>query len=253
MSVASCAEIVRKGDPDRFLATMATPPSVREKLFPIYAFNVEVARAPWVTQEPLIAEMRLQWWRDVLDEIAGGGPVRSHEVTVPLAGVLDAEAAQALVPVIEARKWDIGREAFARVAELEAHIEASAGRLTQVAARALGPCEAEPARDLGTAAGIAAWLVAVPRLIAAGRQPLALDDPAGAELAAIGLARLARARAARGQVSAAAAPALLVGWEAGAILTRAWREPARIASGALASSEFRRRFSLLWRSFTGRY
>ena len=30
MSIAACAEITRKGDPDRFLATMAAPPATRE-------------------------------------------------------------------------------------------------------------------------------------------------------------------------------------------------------------------------------
>ena len=35
---------------------MAAPVAARRVLFPLYAFNVEVARAPWVTQEAMIAE-----------------------------------------------------------------------------------------------------------------------------------------------------------------------------------------------------
>ncbi len=85
MTLAACADIVAKGDPDRFRAVMSVPLAARERLLPLYAFNVEVARAPWVTEEPLIAEMRLQWWRDALDEIAQGGTVRRHEVVDPLA------------------------------------------------------------------------------------------------------------------------------------------------------------------------
>jgi len=106
MSFQACADIVRKGDPERFLAAMAAPPAARRVLFPLYAFNVEVSRAPWVTEEPMIAEMRLQWWRDALEEIAAGGAVRSHEVTVELAAVLDGEAAKALDRSIAARRWD---------------------------------------------------------------------------------------------------------------------------------------------------
>lgn len=68
MSIAACAALVARGDPDRFAAIMAAPPAARARLFPLYAFNLEVARAPWVTKEPMIAEMRLQWWRDVLAE-----------------------------------------------------------------------------------------------------------------------------------------------------------------------------------------
>ena len=73
---------------------MAAPVAAREKLFPIYAFNVEVARAPWVASEPMIGEMRLQWWRDALEEIAEGKGVRQHEVTTPLASVLDSDGAR---------------------------------------------------------------------------------------------------------------------------------------------------------------
>ena len=65
MTVAACAAIVQRADPDRFLAVMAAPVAVRARLFPLFAVNVEVARAPWVTQEPLIAQMRLQWWHGI--------------------------------------------------------------------------------------------------------------------------------------------------------------------------------------------
>ena len=55
MSLNACAALVERSDPDRFRATMAAPVAARRVLFPIYAFNVEVTRAPWVTQEVMIA------------------------------------------------------------------------------------------------------------------------------------------------------------------------------------------------------
>ena len=55
----ACAELVQRADPDRFMAAMAAPVAARRVLFPLYALNVEIARAPWVTQEAMIAEMRL--------------------------------------------------------------------------------------------------------------------------------------------------------------------------------------------------
>ncbi|MGR3618044.1 MAG: squalene/phytoene synthase family protein, partial [Roseovarius sp.] len=72
MTLQACADLVRRGDPDRFLATMAAPPPARRILFPLYAFNLEVARAPWMVSEPMIAEMRLQFWRDVVEEMGQG-------------------------------------------------------------------------------------------------------------------------------------------------------------------------------------
>ena len=83
--LTACAQLVERGDPDRFAAAMAAPVRARAVLFPLYAFNLEVARAPWLTQESMIAEMRLQWWRDALEEIRAGGLVRRHEVVTPLA------------------------------------------------------------------------------------------------------------------------------------------------------------------------
>ncbi|MEN9060069.1 hypothetical protein [Ponticoccus litoralis] len=42
----ACAELVQRADPERFRAVMAAPVAARAALFPIYAFNIEVARAP---------------------------------------------------------------------------------------------------------------------------------------------------------------------------------------------------------------
>ena len=116
MSLDACAAIVERGDPDRFLATMAAPPAAREVLFPLYAFNIEVARAPVVTNEPEIAAIRLAWWREALDEIASGGPVRRHEVVVPLAQALRPGQAEALDDLVLARQGRSPEEARALLA-----------------------------------------------------------------------------------------------------------------------------------------
>ena len=57
MSIDACAEMVRAGDPDRYLSAMTAPVASRARLLVLYAFNLEVARAPWVTKEEMIAEM----------------------------------------------------------------------------------------------------------------------------------------------------------------------------------------------------
>ena len=69
MSIDACAALVRRGDPDRFRAAMTAAPDQRGRLMVLYAFNLEVARAPWVASEPMLAEMRLQWWADAIAEI----------------------------------------------------------------------------------------------------------------------------------------------------------------------------------------
>ncbi|MGL4415534.1 squalene/phytoene synthase family protein [Roseinatronobacter monicus] len=252
------AEKLRIGDPDRYAATLAAPEDVREQLWPLYAFNLEIARAPWMTAEPMIAEMRLQFWADVLDEIAEGKAPRAHEVASPLAEVWRAADLPLALghEMIAARRWDIYREPFADDAALEAHLNATSGHLMWLGALALGvgPQAEAPLRDMGHAAGLANWLLAVPRLEAAGRIPLVDGrDNAVAALAQAGLMRLKRARAHRAKVPARALPVMLTGWQAGAILTTAAKTPHLVQAGGIKSSEFKRRGSLLLRALSGRW
>lgn len=255
MSIQACAELVERGDRDRFLATMAAPPAARAVLFPLYAFNLEVARAPWVASEPMIAEMRLQFWRDVADEIAQGKTPRAHEVVAPLAGVVRAEDAGLLDALVAARRWDVYRDTFADAAHFEAYIDATSGNLAWVAARALGAgSEAEvPVRDIAHAGGIAALLRAVPALEARGRVPLLDGRPEGVcALADQALARLRRGKAGQGAIPKPVRPVLYAFWRAEAALRLARADPARVAAGALEESEFARRGRLLRVSLTGR-
>jgi len=255
MTLDACAEIVRRGDPDRFLAVMAAPVAARARLLPLFAFNVEVSRAPWVTEEPMIAEMRLQWWRDVLEEIARGGPVRRHEVATPLSEVLGPGEAAMLDELVVARRWDAYREPFADEAAFAAHIEATSGNLIWAAARVLGASQGEtPLRGLGYAMGVANWLCAVPELEARGRRPLVDGSPEGVRRLAEGaLARLLRAQKARSDIPEEAIPAARIAWQAGPILRRAVADPDRVAAGRLAGAECGRRGGLLWRSVLGRW
>lgn len=245
MSVAACAALVARGDPDRFLAAMAAPVAAREVLFPLYAFNLEVARAPWVTQEPLIAEMRLQWWRDAVAEVAAGRPARAHEVMDPLAGVIRGGVpGEWLDAIVAARRWDIYRDGFAGESALWAHLEATGGNLMRAAVRALGGGDEARAMAVGTGAALAAWCMAVPELEARGRVPL----PPGADLRAMARAGLAMVR---GRMRGPGTPALRAAWRAEAILRQVDAAPERVAAGTLGTSEFRRRATLMGRVLFG--
>lgn len=258
MTVAACAARVAEGDPLRFRAGLVAPPGLRGRLWPLYAYNLELARAAWGTAGPALAEIRLQWWREAVADAAGGGPDRAHEVAGPLAAVIrDAGLpAAALDAMADARRREAWREPLADDAALAAHIEATAAGLMWCAARALGaPPAAEPVvRDLGWGAGLAAWLLAVPALAARGLDPLPDGRPeAVAALARAGLGRLARARAQRARLPAPTAAALLAAAPAGHVLARAARAPGRVAAGRLQPSEFALRGLLLVRWASGRW
>ena len=248
--LTACAGIVERGDPLRFRTAMLAPVAQRGALFALYAFNVEVSRAPWVTQEAMIAEMRLQWWRDVLEEIAEGQTVRRHEVATPLAQAISPDQARLLDELVAARRWDIYREAFEDAADLTRYIDQTAGHLMWVAASVLGQAQEAPVRHAGRAAGIGAWLRAIPALEAAGRVPLLDGTPAGVSaLAQEGLAALAAARKGRGYVQRACVPALLAATAAEPALRHAFGNPQAVVDGALPDSGLA--FTL--RAATGRW
>ena len=139
--------MVRRADPDRFFTVLFAPPDRREALFTLYAFNHEAARAREATTEPMMALIRLQWWREVVE-----GARKPHEVATPLSGLLAAGALEPgeLLAVLEARE----QTEFATVAEWRDWLLAGAGSLALAAARLLGAPGAEGVRRLG--AGYAA-------------------------------------------------------------------------------------------------
>lgn len=246
----NCAALVERADPDRFRAAMAAPVAARAVLFPLYAFNVEVSRAPWVTAEAMIAEMRLQWWREALGEIASGGPVRRHEVVTPLSAILPAASAQLLDEYVAARSWDIYNDPFVDAEALGRYLDQTSGHLMVAAAKALGAEDVGAVRDYAWATGLANWLVSVPDWRARGRRPLPEAPGVVNGLVEQGLDRLTRARAAG--VPKAARAALLPGWRSGAILRRAAAEPERIETGGLLPSPARAQLGLMWQAATGR-
>src|SRR5262245_49761252 len=83
-----CVDLVRSGDRDRFLCAAAAPPGSRRVLLALLAFNLEIARTREVVREPMLGEIRLQWWRESLDEIWNAKP-RAHPVIEELARARD--------------------------------------------------------------------------------------------------------------------------------------------------------------------
>lgn len=252
---APVADLVARGDPDRWRTAMTAPFGARPGLLALYAWNLEVARAPWVASEPLLAEIRLRWWLDAIAEIYDGRAVRRHPVTEALA---DAVAGGGLPRALleqatEARLRDALPEPLPDRIALDIYIDRTSGHLMELAARFLGAeGSALPViRRFARGAGTAALLRALPTLRARNRDPL----PPGLDIAGFardGLAALADARARRRLVPREVLPALLPGWQAGRILGRVAAEPeAALAPGALEASDARNRATLLWRATTG--
>jgi len=245
--INACAGIVSQADTLRFRCAMAAPVAAREVLFPIHAFCLEVAKAPWVTKESMIAEMRLQFWRDVLTEKTEGKAPRAHEVAAPLAAVLDVASAEALDATVTARQWDIYRDPHEDAAALYRYLHATYTIPLHIAARLLGAPDAvsKPLNSLGQGGALARYFMAIPALVDAGRVPLLDGRPEA--VATLAKATLEQARWGAQQLSklskSARAP-MIDAVMMLPILRQAAKDPSAVLDGRLKQGPARKSLRL---------
>ena len=145
---------VRRGDPDRWLASrFVGDRQARADMLALCAFDHVLARVPSMVSEPLMGEIRFAWWREAVDEIYGGGSVRSHPVALALAEAVRRRRPDraSLDDLIDARIGDLDALPFADEAELLAYADQTGGAFAQLAAQMLGAAEAQGARLAGRA------------------------------------------------------------------------------------------------------
>ena len=227
--------LVRRHDPDRYRTALFAPAGRREALFILYAFNYEIARVRESVTAPMLGQIRLQWWREIIDAAYAGAAARRHEIAEPLTQVIrDFRLTRAsLDRLIDARERDLDEAPPLTLAALEDYAEASSGSLVRLALEILGmrmPATAAAAREVGIAYALAGLLRATAFHARAGRsyipQDIAADvgldaaDYAGlrvtpalrqavAAIATAAAAHLDRARRGRSGMPRAALPALL--------------------------------------------
>ena len=235
---------LREADPLRFGASLAAPPAARGRLWVLYALHHELARIPFSVSEPMLGQIRLRWWAEQLTALGAGRPATGHPVLEALAAEWGTEAGQlAALPEGHAR-WCDGPP-FTDVGDALAMIDATHGALMQAAVSVLAPGVETVAALQGRGAGVVALLRGWPALVGGG---WFADSPVP-ELAQAGRAAFAQARARRGAVPKAAAPALYSGEGLAALLDAAENDPAALPE----VSEFRRRAGLARLALTGRW
>ena len=134
-----CAAQVRRLDHDRWLCILLAPEKAQRDLLALTAFNLEIARIREVIREPHMGLIRLQWWRDAVDEAQAGRP-REHPVCLELRRLLATGSigAAALVALIDGREKDIDDTPCADLADLTAYADATSGALAAMSARLCG-------------------------------------------------------------------------------------------------------------------
>lgn len=195
-----CEALVRDADKDRFVSALFAPASHRRALHALYALDIELARVRELAREPMPGEIRLQWWREVLNGERPGeeSPVASavlatiRRYRLPLCEFSD---------MVDARSFDLYDDPMGSLAELDGYADKTSAALIRLVALVLddqllndqvlndgdepsvAPGVAASARHAGIATVIARLLAAFP-LHASRRQlylPLDLMRRHGAQ------------------------------------------------------------------------
>lgn len=168
MAQPDLAAIVRTSAWDRYIATLFAPADKREALFALYAFDAEVSRISQLVHDPLPGEIRLQWWRDVVngerDAEASGHPV----ATVLLQTIKDHDLPRrAFDAYCDAHIFDFYHDPMPDQTALEAYLGATQSALIQLACLILDKDSSGLAADAsghaGVAQGIASIIQRLPR------------------------------------------------------------------------------------------
>jgi|HubBroStandDraft_6_1064221.scaffolds.fasta_scaffold164805_2 phytoene synthase len=177
-ALAECEAIVRRFDPDRYFASLFAPAPVRPSIFALYAFNHEVAAIGERNREPMMAAIRLQWWRETVGQAREARP-RSHPVAIGLAELFGRAAvpAASFDALLDAREFDTAPDTFADACAFENYCDATSAGLMRICASVLGGNAGDEPflRSAGIAYAIAGLLRAIPFHAARRKLYLPLD------------------------------------------------------------------------------
>ena len=161
-----CAALVREVDRERYLATLFAPRERRAALYSLYAFDIEISRIRELAREPMPGEIRLQWWREML-EGERAGEAKANPVAASVLATLARHglSGQRLAGLVEARRFDVYNEPMPALSTLQSYGANTAGVVFDFAVRILGgAAEANAAAvEAGQAQMIANIIAGLPR------------------------------------------------------------------------------------------
>ena len=147
---AYCEAAVRRDDSDRWLATFFVPQAFRKHVYALYAFNLEIARVREIVSEPLLGEIRYQWWRDALEK-QDGEDVSANPVAAALLDTIEQFnlPKNSFLRLIDARTFDLYDEPMADIGAFEAYAAATTSNLFRLIRFVVDP------EDIGGGLGVA--------------------------------------------------------------------------------------------------
>ena len=153
---AICSALVQKHDADRHVSTLFAPADRRPHLHALQAFSLEIAGIRAVAKEPMPGEIRLQWWREVLDGTRaeeGAG----HPVGLAIRDTIERNRLplQPFMDLVEARNADLYDDPPADWPALEGYCGETSSAVVSLSSIILTKGEAAANADAAGHAGVA--------------------------------------------------------------------------------------------------
>lgn len=152
----TCLAALRAGDRDRYLCALLTPDDKRGAISALYAFNLEIARVRENITEPMMGEVRLQWWRDLLDGETHGSAEANPIAASLMAAIADHNLPKApLLNMIAARQFDLYDDPMPDRTAFEGYAGETASTLLQLCVNVIDPDAARHSAGAAGHAGVA--------------------------------------------------------------------------------------------------
>ncbi len=267
-----CLQLLRQSDFDRYLAVLYAPEDKRPALAALYAFNAEIARIRDVVHDALPGEVRLQWWRDLINGTEHGAATGNPLAALLLDVIRDYHLPRGVFDAYcEARIFDLYNDTMPARNDLEGYCGETACAILQMACMILDREAAASSAELSGHAGVAQAVAGLLRLMPLHRrrgqifvpadilqavgvsaEQFLKNDQQAAKRVVSALAALAREHYAafvKQKLPASLRPAFLPVRLVPLILQRAERKAAQVAEQGVELSQLRRQWIYLKASF----
>ena len=172
-------DLARQYEPERYLtATLASEPE-RSALIALAAYASDLSRIVATATQPMLGEIRLQWWRDSFEAMDKGAVIGS-----PIADALGRAIKTYNLPVpmliamSEARAFDLYDDPMPDQSSLDGYFSKTEAIPFELALRVLGVTSGDAVRlsqPAGRVYGMTRLLAQLPAHLAKGRMPLPLN------------------------------------------------------------------------------
>ncbi|XP_076331270.1 NADH dehydrogenase (ubiquinone) complex I, assembly factor 6 homolog sicily [Tachypleus tridentatus] len=174
-----CADVLRKYDYENYLATLLLPKESRSAAIAIRAFNTELSQVKDMVSSTHAGTMRIQFWKDTLDQIFQGQPPQ-QPIALELARILKRQKLSKLwfQRMLDSRECLLSETGHQTIEELEDYAERSVSSVYYLILQSMGITDLQcdhAASHLGKCQGITNLLRGVPFNASRGRVYLPTD------------------------------------------------------------------------------